>query len=145
MIEREFGAMDLNRVLKNADAQMARAGELQRVLAELVGTAADQDGLVQVEMGGAGLKNLHLHPKAMRLTSGELAERIQLVIAEASADLRRKVTEAMQETFGDENPMRFADDPDGPMAQVRGAEAVYNRTFDDLMGQLDQIRNRMER
>ncbi len=145
MIEREFGAMDLNRVLKNADAQMARAGELQQVLAELVGTAADRDGLVQVEMGSAGLKNLHLHPKAMRLTSGELAERIQLVIAEASADLRRKVTEAMQELFGDDNPMRYANDPDGPMAQVREAEAAYNRTFDDLMGELDQIRNRMER
>jgi hypothetical protein len=81
----------------------------------------------------------------MRLTSGELAERIQLVIAEASADLRRKVTEAMQEMFGDDNPMRFADDPDGPMAQVREAEAAYNRTFDDLLGELDQIRNRMER
>ena len=39
----------------------------------------------------------------------------------------------------------YANDPDGPMAQVREAEAAYNRTFDDLMGQLDQIRNRMER
>jgi DNA-binding protein YbaB len=145
MIEREFGAMDLDRVLKNADAQMARIGDLRQVLTELVGRAADQDGLVQVEMGNAGLRSLQLHPKAMRRTSGELAELIQAVIAEAADDLRRKVTESMQELFGDENPMRFADDPDGPMAQVREAEAAYNRTFDDLMGQLDQIRNRMER
>ncbi|MFI7450708.1 YbaB/EbfC family nucleoid-associated protein [Nonomuraea sp. NPDC049714] len=145
MIEREFGAMDLDRVLKNADAQMARIGDLRQVLTELVGRAADQDGLVQVEMGNAGLRSLQLHPKAMRRTSGELAELIQAVIAEAADDLRRKVTESMQELFGDENPMRFADDPDGPMAQVREAEAAYNRTFDDLMGELDQIRNRMER
>ncbi|MGN9783529.1 YbaB/EbfC family nucleoid-associated protein [Nonomuraea sp. ZG12] len=145
MIEREFGAMDLDRVLKNADAQMARIGDLREVLTELVGRAADRDGLVQVEMGNAGLRSLQLHPKAMRRTSGELAELIQAVIAEAADDLRRKVTESMQELFGDENPMRFADDPDGPMAQVREAEAAYNRTFDDLMGELDQIRNRMER
>ncbi len=145
MIEREYGAMDLNRVLKNADEQMARIGALQQELAELVGHAADRDGLVQVDMGSTGLKSLHLHPKAMRLTSGELAERIQLVIAEASADLRRKVSEAMEGEFGEENPMRFTGDPDGPMAQVREAEAAYNRTFEDLMGRLDQIRDRMER
>ncbi|WP_345557651.1 YbaB/EbfC family nucleoid-associated protein [Nonomuraea rosea] len=144
MIEREFGALDLGRILKNADAQMARAAELRTSMAELVGRAEDEDGLVKVEFASAGLKELILHPKAMRLTSGELSERIKDLVKEAAADLQRQVAAMMAETFGEENPMRFGTDADGAMEQVRESEAAYNRTVGDLMGELDKIRQRME-
>jgi DNA-binding protein YbaB len=144
MMDREFGALDFDRILKNADQQMSRVVELQTTMGELVGRAEDEDGLVSVEFAGGGLKELTLHPKAMRLTSGELAERIKLLIGEATADLRRQMGEMFEEAFGEENPMRFSNDPQGAMEQVRQAEAAYDRTFQDLMGQLDRIRNRME-
>ncbi|WP_241564671.1 YbaB/EbfC family nucleoid-associated protein [Nonomuraea polychroma] len=144
MIEREFGALDFDRILKNADEQMSRVAELRTSMTELVGQAEDEDGLVTVEFSGGGLKELVLHPKAMRLTSGELAERIKLTVAEAAADLRRQMGEAMEEAFGEDNPMRFGTDSDAAMEQVRQAQAAYNRTFEDLMGQLDRIRQRME-
>ncbi|MFI6733796.1 YbaB/EbfC family nucleoid-associated protein [Nonomuraea sp. NPDC050451] len=145
MIERDFGALDINRILRNADQQMARAGEFQRVLQELTGQAQDEDGLVMAECGSTGLKELVLHPKAMRLNSAELAERIKAVIAEANADLQRRISEEMGNVFGEENnPMRFAQDPEGSLELVRQAEAAYNRTYEDLMGELDRIRQRME-
>ncbi|WP_433437709.1 YbaB/EbfC family nucleoid-associated protein [Nonomuraea sp. CA-141351] len=145
MTEGEFGGLDIDRFLRNADQQMARAGEFQKVLQELTGQAQDPDGLVTVECGSAGLKELILHPKAMRLNSGELAERIKAVIAEATADLQRRVSEEMGAVFGEENnPMRFAQDPEGGMQVLREAEAAYNRTYEDLMGELDRIRQRME-
>ncbi|MEU6713225.1 YbaB/EbfC family nucleoid-associated protein [Nonomuraea sp. NPDC046802] len=144
MIERDFGALDFDKILKNAEGQMSRMAELQTSVAELVGRAEDEDGLVIVEFAGGGLKELTLHPKAMRLTSGELAERIKIVIDEASADLQRKMNEMFEEAFGEDNPMRFGTDPEGSMEMVRQAEAAYNRTFEDLMGQLEQIRKRME-
>ncbi|SDK24076.1 YbaB/EbfC DNA-binding family protein [Nonomuraea maritima] len=143
MIERELGGLDLDRILRNADAQMARSVELQKTLAELVGRAEDEDGLVTVEFGGTGLKDLRLHPKAMRLPSGELAARIKEVLEEASADLRRQVSEAMEETFGEDNPMRFAHDPDGMEQQARAAAAAYDRTFEDVMGHLDRLHTRL--
>ncbi|MFG6193000.1 YbaB/EbfC family DNA-binding protein [Nonomuraea sp. JJY05] len=145
MIERDFGALDINRILSNADQQMARAGELQRVLQDLTGQAQDEDGFVMAEFGSTGLKELVLHPKAMRLNSAELAERIKAVIAEANADLQRRISEEMGNVFGEENnPMRFAQDSEGGLELVRQAEAAYNRTYEDLMGELDRIRQRME-
>ncbi|MEV4011101.1 YbaB/EbfC family nucleoid-associated protein [Nonomuraea angiospora] len=145
MIEREFGALDINRILRNADQQMARAGEFQQVLQDLTGRAQDEDGLVKAECGSTGLKELVLHPKAMRLNSADLAERIKAVIAEANADLQRRISEEMGNVFGEENnPMRFAQNPEGGLELVRQAEAAYNRTYEDLMGELDRIRQRME-
>ncbi|MFF4619820.1 YbaB/EbfC family nucleoid-associated protein [Nonomuraea jabiensis] len=145
MMEREFGALDINRILRNADQQMARAGEFQQVLQDLTGRAQDEDGLVTAECGSTGLKELVLHPKAMRLNSADLAERIKAVIAEANADLQRRISEEMGNVFGEENnPMRFAQNPEGGLELVRQAEAAYNRTYEDLMGELDRIRQRME-
>ncbi|MEU6778004.1 YbaB/EbfC family nucleoid-associated protein [Nonomuraea angiospora] len=145
MIEREFGALDIDRILRNADQQMARAGEFQKVLQDLTGHAQDEDGFVKAECGSTGLKELFLHPKAMRLNSADLAERIKAVIAEANADLQRRISEEMGNVFGEENnPMRFAQNPEGGLELVRQAEAAYNRTYEDLMGELDRIRQRME-
>ncbi|WP_043620955.1 YbaB/EbfC family nucleoid-associated protein [Nonomuraea candida] len=143
-MEREFGALDFDRILRNADAQMARVGEVRASLVTMVGRAQDEDGLVTVEFGNGGLKDLTLHPKAMRLTSGELAERIKLVFDEAVADLQRQMSGIMEETFGAENPLRFGADPEGAMEQVRETQAAYDRTYEDLMGQLDRIRQRLE-
>ncbi|MEV6031677.1 YbaB/EbfC family DNA-binding protein [Nonomuraea sp. NPDC052116] len=145
MAEGDFGGLDIDRILRNADQQMARAGELQRVLQDLTGRAQDEDGFVVAEFGSTGLKELLLHPKAMRLNSAELAERIKAVIAEASADLQRRISEQMGNVFGEEdNPMRFGHDPEGVMDLIRQAGAAYDRTHEDLMGELDRIRQRME-
>ncbi|AQZ66691.1 unnamed protein product [[Actinomadura] parvosata subsp. kistnae] len=143
-MEREFGALDFDKILRNAEQQMARVAELRSSMVELTGRAQDEDGLVTAEFGGGGLKDLVLHPKAMRLTSGELAERIKAVIEEAAADLQRQLSEMMEEAFGEENPLRFGRDPEGALEQVRQAQAAYDRTHEDLMGQLDRIRQRME-
>ena len=145
MIERDFSDLDLDKILRNADRQMERAVAFQQTLQELTGHAEDEDGLVRAEYGGSGLKELILHPKAMRLSSGELAARIKEVIAQATADLQEKVAEAMGEAFGEENnPMRFVRDPDGGMEMVRQAESAYNRTYENITGELDKIRQRME-
>ncbi|WP_049570649.1 YbaB/EbfC family nucleoid-associated protein [Nonomuraea sp. SBT364] len=144
MNDRDFGGIDPERILQNAERQMARVAELQQAIAKTVGRAEDEDGLVRVELGAAGLQELFLHPKAMRLTSGELAERVKATFAEAAADQRRQMSEAMEELYGEDNPMRFAGDPDGVLEQARQAEALYNKTFEDLSGQLDRIVQRME-
>ncbi|MEU4571955.1 YbaB/EbfC family nucleoid-associated protein [Nonomuraea sp. ATR24] len=144
MSELNFDSLDVDQVIRNADLQMGRVAELQQEMAKVVGRAEDEDGLVKVEIGGPGLQELHLHPKAMRLTSGELAERIKETIAAATADHRRQMTEAMEALFGAENPLRFADDPEGALEQARQAEAVYNKTFEDVMGELARIHQRVE-
>ncbi|MFF4416377.1 YbaB/EbfC family DNA-binding protein [Streptosporangium sp. NPDC001559] len=119
--------------------------ELQRTITTLVGRAQDEDGLVAVEYAAEGLRGLELHPKAMRLSSGELAERIKEVFAEASRDLQRQLGEAADQAFGEgDNPLRTFGGPDGPLEQVKEAGDAYDRAFQDVMGELDRIRRRLE-
>ncbi|MET9337146.1 MULTISPECIES: YbaB/EbfC family nucleoid-associated protein [unclassified Nonomuraea] len=141
----DFANLDIDKLLKTADEQFARVEEMQKTMGELVGRAQDEDGLVSAEYTSAGLTGLELHPKAMRLSSGELAEKVKAVVQDATADLQRQVNETMGEVFGeDENPMKFINNPDAALEQVKNAEAAYNRTFEDVMGELDKIRRRLD-
>ncbi|WP_326825244.1 YbaB/EbfC family nucleoid-associated protein [Streptosporangium sp. NBC_01756] len=141
----DFANIDIEKLLNGADSQFARMEELQETMGTLVGHAQDDGGLVTVEYAAEGIRELVLHPKALRLSASELAEKIKIVIAEATADLQKQVNEAMGEVFGEEdNPMKFVNDPDAAINQIKDAEAAYNRTFEDVMGELDRIRRRMD-
>ena len=76
--------------------------EVQKGMAALVGRARDEDGLVTVEYASGGLSELDLHPKAMRLSSGELAEKIKMVVRDAARDLQEQIGTVMGEVFGEE-------------------------------------------
>ncbi|WP_433512532.1 YbaB/EbfC family nucleoid-associated protein [Nonomuraea sp. CA-143628] len=141
----DFANIDIEKLLKGADEQFARIEELQKNMTDLVGRAQDDDGLVTIEYGSEGLRELQLHPKAMRLSSGELAELIKEQLQAATADLQHQVTEAMGQAFGDEdNPMKYVEDPDAALHKIKEAESAYNRTFEDVMGELDRIRRRLD-
>ncbi|MFJ2030186.1 YbaB/EbfC family nucleoid-associated protein [Streptosporangium sp. NPDC087985] len=141
----DFANIDIEKLLNGADGQFARMEELQKSMETLVGHASDDDGLVTVEYAAGGIRELVLHPKALRLSASELAEKIKMVIAAAAEDLQKQVNEAMGEVFGEEdNPMRFINDPDAAINQIKDAEAAYNRTFEDVMGELDRIRRRLD-
>jgi DNA-binding protein YbaB len=140
----DFGKINVDKLMETATAQFARAEQTQEVLASVVGRAGDEDGLVSVEYGASGLRELELHPKAMRLSSAELAERIKQALADAAADLNEQVNAAMVEAFGEEgNPLKFLNDPEAAMQDLKSAESAYHRTYDDVMGELDQIRRRL--
>lgn len=140
----DFGGIDVEKLIKSADAQMAKVEEMQESLTALVGRASDEDGLVTVEYSSKGLHELQLHPKAMRLSSGELAELIKETVAAAAADLQRGLNALMGEVFGEDNPARYAADPEGSMHDIRQARAAFDKTFDDVMGELDRISRRLD-
>jgi DNA-binding protein YbaB len=140
-----FENIDVDKVLRGAGEHFARVEEVQKGMVALVGRARDEDGLVTVEYTSGGLSELDLNPKAMRLSSGELAEKIKAVVRDAAQDLQEQAGALMGEVFGEEdNPMRYADGPDAALQQAREVEAAYNRTFEDVMGELDRISRRLD-
>jgi DNA-binding protein YbaB len=142
----DFANIDIDKLLKGADEQLARMEEFQKNVDSCVGRAQDELGLVVVECGQEGVRELQLHPKAMRLASGELADLIKTALKDSADDLQRQLQEGMQAAFGDsdDNPMKYVNDPDAAARQIKEAESAYNRTFEDVMGELDRIRRRLE-
>ena len=112
---------------------------------DCVGRAEDEDGFVVVEYGQTGVRELTLHPKAMRLSSGELADLIKQVLAEATDDFQRRLTEMAGEVFGEkDNPLKAVENPDAMIDEIKRVEKVYDQAFNDVMGELDRIRRRLE-
>ncbi|MEU9887530.1 YbaB/EbfC family nucleoid-associated protein [Sphaerisporangium sp. NPDC051017] len=141
----DFANIDVEKLLSGAQQQFARMEELQRRLPELVGRAQDKDRLVTVEYGADGLRELELNPRAMRLASTDLAELIKTVTRQAAQDLSARTNEVMEEVFGaEDNPMRLLNDPEAALAGAKEAEATYNRVFDDVMGELNRVRRRLD-
>lgn len=141
----DFANIDIDKLLRGMDDQLAKLAKFQEAVVDCVGRAEDEDGLVKVEYGQAGLQELELHPKAMRLGSAELADLIKTVLAEATADFQRRFTEIAGETFGEkDNPMKLASDPESLLSDIKRAEEVYDRAFTDVMGELDRIRRRLD-
>ncbi|WP_169950616.1 YbaB/EbfC family nucleoid-associated protein [Microbispora sp. H11081] len=140
-----FDDFDVEQFTRRADARIAAVERLQVTLASLVGRASDESGLVEVECTSQGLSELELHPKAMRLSSGELAERIKETVRAASDDLYRQMNQAMAEALGQEGDQtRFLNDPEAVLAQVKEAEAAFDRTAEDVLGELDRISRRLD-
>ena len=141
----DFANIDIDKLLSGAQQQFTRMEELQERLTEIVGKAEDKNHLVTVEYASEGMRELEIHPKAMRLGSADLADLIKAVTRDAATDLQAKTNELMEEMFGKEdNPMKLLNDPEAAMAGAKEAEATFNRVFDDVMGELDRVRRRLD-
>ncbi|MEU8172932.1 YbaB/EbfC family DNA-binding protein [Microbispora hainanensis] len=139
-----FDDFDVERFQERVDARITAVERLQTTLSSLVGRARDEDGLVGVEVSARGLSELELHPKAMRLSSGELAERIKETMRAASDDLYQQMNRVMADALGEEGDQsRFLDDPEAVLAQVKEAESAFDRTAEDVLGELDRISRRL--
>jgi len=141
----DFAKIDMEKLVNSFDHHLARLADFQKDIEACVGHAQDEYGLVTIEFGHQGVRELELHPKAMRLSSGELAELIKTVLQDAATDFQNRMYEKAGEAFGEEdNPMKLYRDPEAALSKIKEAETVYNSGFEDLMGRLDRIRRQME-
>ncbi|SEU36847.1 hypothetical protein [Nonomuraea wenchangensis] len=138
----DFAKIDVDKLMKGIDDQLGRLGKFQESVGECVGRAEDENGFVKVEYGQDGVQLLELHPKAMRLSSGELAELIKATLAEATADFQRAFSDMMVDTLGQD--VDLSRNPEKLLEDVKQAEEIYDRAFTDVMGELDRIRRRLD-
>ncbi|MBG0815327.1 YbaB/EbfC family DNA-binding protein [Planomonospora sp. ID82291] len=137
----DFANIDVDKLL---NMRFDQVQGVQKAVAELVGRAEDESGLVAVEYGSQGLSELELHPKAMRLSAGELAEMIKATVRAAAGDFNTRFEDLMDEAFGGPGGLsREARDPEALQDRVKEMEAAYDRTINDVMGELDRIRHRL--
>ncbi|HXA61638.1 MAG TPA: YbaB/EbfC family nucleoid-associated protein [Streptosporangiaceae bacterium] len=137
----DFANIDVDKLLREAQGQQARMQEMRERLAELVGHASDESGLVTATYTTAGgLTDLELKPRALAQGSQDLAATIRQVVQDASNDLQEQIRATMADVFPDhKSPL----DPEAAMEKAKEAQAGFDRMMTDAMGELDKIRKRL--
>lgn len=69
----------------------SRVAEIQEAIAALSLEAEDPDGQLRATVGASGLTDLFISPRALRMGSEELAERLVALIQRTNADLQKQV------------------------------------------------------
>lgn len=142
----DFANIDVDKLIGGAQQRMARMQEMQARLADVVGRAEAEQGRIKAAFTATGgLTELEIDPRALRMPAKELAETIRTTVQEAAQDLQRRISALMGEVFGDdENPMKLLENPDAAIDKAKEAQAAYDRTMKDVMGELDAIRRRLD-
>lgn len=107
-------------------------------IAALSGTGSAADGRVSATWAaGTGLDQLHIDPRAMRMSSDDLAAAVKLAVVSAISDLRRQTTEVLQEETGVP--------PDGAISRIADLRESFTSEMGEIAARIDEARRQMER
>jgi DNA-binding protein YbaB len=140
----EFGDLanlDIEKLIRVSEEHSAKVKDMQERAAELKGRAETDDRRIKVTCTATGgVSDIDIDPRAMRMPAKDFAETLKRLIHEAQADLHRRLSELMAETYGEAaNPMALAQNQEAVQERIQQAAAAYDRTLDDAMTELQRI------
>lgn len=135
---------DADDMLRSAQGRMAQVEDMQRRMAEIVGTAVSEDERISVAFSEAnGLQKLALDPRAMRLASEDLAAEIIRLVNVARTDAQEQTQQLVAEMIGGGAP-----DPQQLLEQMPAFEesmAEILRDTEQMGIDITDIVERMQR
>lgn len=143
-IERMLG-IDLGAEAERARRVAQRSAELNERLTDLVGRAETEDGRIGLGFSPErGLTDVRIDPRAMRMGSEELAEKIQRLSQEAAADLERQKQEAAREVYGEDAETATTPvDPAKMQEALRDMNDIFSGVSKEATAMLDQVRKHL--
>lgn len=121
-------------------AQARRAMDARAELADIVGEATSDDGLITAVVGPRGLQGLTFDPRVMRTPSADLADAVVMVAQRASEDFIARRAEKVAEVGAAERPsldesLQQLDRLDDMIRSGRGdARTIFERFRDQANG-----------
>jgi DNA-binding protein YbaB len=111
---------ELSRIAQRARQRLEEAAEVRERFAELAGHASAADGLVRVtSTPGDPVHELHLEPRALRLTSVDLAAAVQAAVRDAKRDLESQLKKATAGLVDpQDDPIGLVGDPDAARVKL---------------------------
>src|SRR5215475_6595676 len=114
----------------------AQAAAVRRQLADVIGEAATDDGLLQAKVGAGGLQELYIAPRAMRMPSTDLAVAIVELARQAREDLDRR----RHELAGEHGVARGGVDLDESLARLEQLRGLVADSYGDMRRAYERFR-----
>jgi len=124
-----------------------KAGQLRERLEALTGAAETPDGLLRAHVtAAAGLVELFIDPRAMRLPSMDLAEAICRLAQDAQRHLEAQTQQAAAETYGDDlDAAGSLATPEGRQEKLDALRGAFTSATGDATALLDLVRKGLGR
>lgn len=130
--------MDVDEQLRDMRRTADGIRNARERIAGLTGTGSAADGRVRVTWtAGTGLDQLYIDPRAMRMSSDDLAAAAKAAIVAAISDLRGQTAEVLQEETGVP--------PDGAVSRIADLRESFDREMNEIAARIDGARRQMER
>ncbi|MFD0691559.1 YbaB/EbfC family nucleoid-associated protein [Actinomadura fibrosa] len=132
---------DLDKLLRDAQERVTRTEVLREEMAKLTGQAEAADGRIRVSSTARDyVSELHIDPRAMRMTAEELATTIKETIAAARGDLDRQIQEMTAFQFKDApNPLDAMRDKDQLKQTLGEVQGMFEKAGRDAQAMMDQL------
>ncbi|GAB3399852.1 YbaB/EbfC family nucleoid-associated protein [Flindersiella endophytica] len=122
---------DADDMLRSAQGRMAQVEDMQRRMAEIVGSAVSEDERISVAFSEAnGLQKLDLDPRAMRLASDDLSAEIIRLVNVAREDAQAQTQQLVAEMIGGGAP-----DPE----QLLGQLPAFEESMAEILRDTEQM------
>ena len=133
---------EFDALLRHSQERVAKIAHLREQSASVVGAAETADGRISVtSTADDPVAELRIDPRAMRMTSDDLAAAIKETIRRALADRERQVERLAAEEYGEENPLDLLDNKEAlqqTLGQVQGMFEKAGRDAQSMIAQLQQ-------
>jgi len=138
------GGFDFGPLLDGARERARRAAEFRELLPTLVGTGRSDDGLLTVRCKAlGGVTEIAIDPRAMRLDSRTLGERLVTVVNAAKRDLDEQTRRAAAESAGTPVDPDALPDPEAIRERMQAASAVLADVSGDAMALINDLQRRL--
>lgn len=136
---------DLQHLLDRNGERLRRLREIQGELSELTGQGRDEGGVVTATVNAqSGLVGLHIDPRAMRLPSEDLSERVLAAVEAAGVDLRGRIEQVLREGLGDDiGTLDSLLDPRSMEKTFAAVQESTQQSFDQILDEARRLQSQM--
>lgn len=143
----DFANINVDEAVNRAKRQAEQVAQMQDKLSEAVGRAESQDGYVKVTYtSAAGIAELEINPRAMRMASADLAETIKSTVKDAAADLQANIRAMMADIYAGQpnNPLDIMQDPSKMTERLEEMKGLLDSAMGDASLYMEKLRRRIQ-
>lgn len=136
---------DLDKVLAQAQQNVAKMATLKERMANLTGTGESAEGRVKVTSSpNDPVAEMRIDPRAMRMSAEDLSDAVRSAIKAARRDLDRQVEELAAFEYGDAgNPLDAMKDKERLKTTLGEVQGMFEKAGRDTQSLIDQLRRNL--
>ncbi|WP_301177647.1 YbaB/EbfC family nucleoid-associated protein [Actinomadura geliboluensis] len=136
---------DMDKLVEDAQQRVAKMAAIRERTAALTGHAESADARIRVTSSADDpVAELHIDPRAMRMSAEDLSEAVRSTVKAARRDLDRQVEELTAFEYGDSvNPLELMKNKDALKETLSEVQGMFEKAGRETQGMIEQLQRNL--